>query len=150
MFCYDLERIKTELDTLPDYKSQIYLQGNDPNMNPFEPTEGQNYLLVDKTEELYDYPLFNIPYINQIIEEHDLCRTRVMKMKPKTCYYWHNDLTKRLHIPVVTHEHCFLVLEDERIHLPATGEAYIVDTTKFHSAMNCSKIDRIHIVGCFR
>jgi hypothetical protein len=146
---YDLDRIKAELDTLPEWKSQIYLQGDSPDMDPFEPTIGQNFLLVDKTEELYTYPLFNIPYINGIIEEHKLCRTRVMKMKPKTCYYWHKDSTPRLHIPVVTHEHCFLILENEgRVHLPADGTAYIVDTTQHHSAMNCSKIDRTHIVGC--
>ena len=147
---YDLELIKEELATLPEWKSQIYLQGDDPEMDPLEPTQGQNYLLVDKTEELYAYPLFDMPYINSIMKEHDLCRTRVMMMKPKTTYYWHNDATKRLHIPIVTHEHCFLVLEDERIHLPADGTAYVVDTTKYHTAMNCSKINRIHIVGAYK
>lgn len=148
---YDLDRIKKELKLLPDWNNQIYLQGDSPDMDPFEPTIGQNFLLVDRTEELYTYPLFDMPYINSILEEHNLCRTRVMKMKPKTCYYWHKDSTKRLHIPIVTHEHCFLILENEgRIHLPADGTAYVVDTTQHHSAMNCSKIDRTHIVGCFQ
>jgi hypothetical protein len=147
---YNLDKIKEELSILPDWNSQIYLQGNSPDMDPFEPTIGENYLSVDKAEELYTHLLFDIPYINSIISEHNLCRTRVMKMKPKTCYYWHHDSTKRLHIPIITHEHCFLVLENEgRIHLPADGSAYLVDTTQKHTAMNCSKIDRIHIVGCF-
>lgn len=147
---YDIDRIRAELDSLPKYDRQVYLQGDDPDMDPFEPTIGNNYLLADRTETLFTYPLFDIPYINSIMEEHDLCRTRVMKMPPKTCYYWHNDKTMRLHIPVVTHEHCFLVMEDERLHLPADGTAYTIDTRKMHSAMNCSKIDRIHIVGCFQ
>lgn len=148
---YDIERIQLELDTLPEYKNQIYLQGNSPDMDPLEPTIGQNYKIADATEEEFKHPLFNMPYINAILEEHQLVRTRVMKMKPKTCYYWHSDSTKRFHIPVVTDEKCFLLLEnDGRIHLPADGSGYIVDTTQNHTALNASKIDRIHIVGCFQ
>ena len=149
MLKYNLPKIIEELSLLPDYNNQIYLQGNTPFMDPIEPTVGQNYLHVDNNELQYDQPLFDMPYINEIMEEHQLVRTRVMKMKPKTCYYWHNDSTKRLHIPVVTHEHCFLLVDNERLHLPATGEAYVVDTTKMHTALNASKIDRIHIVGAF-
>lgn len=145
---YDLDLIKSELKSLPDYKAQLYLQGDTADMDPFEPTIGQNYLMVDQTESDYCIPLFDVPYINSIMHERGLVRTRVMKMKPKTCYYWHQDHTKRLHIPVITHEHCFLLLEDERVHLPADGNSYIIDTTKMHTALNCSKIDRVHIVGC--
>ena len=73
-----------------------------------------------------------------------------MRMKRKTCYYWHKDSTKRLHIPIVTHPHCFLLVDGNQFHLPADGQAHIVDTTKMHTALNASKIDRIHIVGAFR
>ncbi len=147
---YDLDKIKEELKTIPWYKNQIYLQGSSKDMDPIEPTIGQNYLVVDETESKYSVPLFDIPYINGILEEHKLVRTRLMRMKPKTCYYWHNDKTKRLHIPIETHEHCFLLLGDERVHLPADGTAYVIDTTQKHTALNCSKIDRIHIVGAFQ
>jgi len=40
-----------------------------------------------------------------------------------------------------------LVFEEGTLHLPATGKAYIIDTTRYHSAMNASKQDRIHIIG---
>ena len=132
---YDLSKIKEELSTLPEYDSQLYLQGNTPYMDPIEPTIGQNYLHVDNNELQYDQPLFDIPYINDIMEEHKLVRTRLMRMKRKTCYYWHKDSTKRLHIPIVTHEHCFLLVDGEQTHLPATGEAYVVDTVD-ENAMN--------------
>lgn len=147
---YDLDLIKKELETLPDFKNQIYLQGNSEDMDPIEPTIGSNYLLADQSEEAFNIPLFSMPYINSILKEHDLVRSRVMRMKPKSCYYWHHDRTKRLHIPVITHEHCFLLLENEKIHLPADGRAHVIDTTQNHTALNCSKIDRIHIVGCFQ
>lgn len=147
---HNINKIKSELDTLPDYDNQIYLQGFYAGQNPTELTEGQTYKYVDENELACSVPLFDLPVINSIIDHYDLVRTRVMKMKPKTCYYWHKDVTKRLHIPVVTHEHCFLIVDGEQIHLPATGDDYIIDTTKMHTAMNCSKIDRIHIVGAFR
>ena len=142
---YDLEKIKEELNTLPSYDTQIYLQGDTKDMDSHEAI--RNYLLVDETENDFNIPLFDLPYINSIMKKHNLVRTRVMKMKPKTCYYWHHDKTKRLHIPIVTHEHCFLLLENDRLHLPADGTAYEIDTTFNHTALNCSKIDRIHIVG---
>ena len=145
---YDLEQIKHELNELPDYDKQIYLQGTHKAMDPINPTVGDNYLTADANENDYATLLFDLPYVNSIINEHNLTRTRVMKMARKTCYYWHNDHTQRLHIPVITNPHCFLVFEDGPVHLPATGKAYIIDTTKYHSAMNASKEDRIHIVGC--
>ncbi len=142
---YDLETLKEELNTLPPYDTQIYLQGDTEDMDSHEAIK--NYLLVDETEKDFNIPLFDLPYINSIMKKHNLVRTRVMKMKPKTCYYWYHDKTKRLHIPIVTHEHCFLLLENDRLHLPADGTAYEIDTTFNHTALNCSKIDRIHIVG---
>ena len=147
---YNLDIIKLELDTLPKYDRQIYLQGNTSDMDPLEPTKGDNYLYVDENELDYDKPLFNIPYVNEIIEDHNLIRTRVMLMKPRTCYYYHCDNTKRLHIPVETNENCFLLVDEKLLHLPADGSVYTVDTTKMHTALNASKEDRIHIVGAFR
>ena len=90
---YDLEKIKEELDTLPSYDTQLYLQGDTKDMDSHEAI--RNYLLVDETENDFNIPLFDLPYINSIMKKHNLVRTRVMKMKPKTCYYWHHDKTKR-------------------------------------------------------
>jgi hypothetical protein len=146
---HDIQKIKSELDTLPKYDNQLYLQGYSSTMDPIEPTLGQNYLHVDQNEKEYNIPLFDIPYINNIMNHYGLLRTRLMRMKKKTCYYWHKYSTKRLHIPIVTHEHCFLLVDGEQIHLPADGNDYIIDTTKMHTALNASKIDRIHIVGAF-
>jgi hypothetical protein len=146
---YSLSKIKEELDTLPEYDNQLYLQGNSSNMDPIEPTKGQNYLHVDNNELEYNINLFDIPYINSIMDEHKLVRTRLMRMKKKTCYYWHKDLTKRLHIAIDTHPHCFLLVDGEQFHIPADGTPHIIDTTKMHTALNASKQDRIHIVGAF-
>ena len=152
---YDISRIKEELFDLLDINfmgidwDQIYLQGKEKGW-----AQGKNQMMwqeIDQEEEQWDVNLFEVPYINSIMDEHNLCRTRIIKSKPKSCFLWHKDPRKRLHIPVVTNEHCFLLLEkDGRIHLPATGEAYVVDTTQHHTQINASRKERIHIVGSLK
>jgi len=75
-------------------------------------------------------------------------RTRVMRMKPKTCYTYHRDRTKRMHIPLVTNEKCMFIIDDIVYRYPANGKSYLIDTTLRHTAINASFEDRIHIVGC--
>jgi len=69
-------------------------------------------------------------------------------MGGKTCYTYHQDPTKRIHIPLITNENCFMVIEDEIYRYPAEGDYYLVDTTKRHTFVNASFEERIHIVGC--
>ena len=142
----DIQRILEELKTLPDYKEQIGLQGI-PGSKDHNYATGQ---ITDKEHKETDFTefLFDLPYTNSILKENKVCRARVMKMKGKTCYTYHQDWTKRLHIPLITNENCWLIVDKEIMHLPADGSLYIIDTTKFHTAVNASREDRIHIVGC--
>ena len=48
---YDLAIITQELDRLPLFPSQLYLQGTSDELDPVEPTVGANYLDADKSEE---------------------------------------------------------------------------------------------------
>ena len=59
-FQYDLERIKKELSTLPEYKKQLYLQGYSKDMNP-EEGAGEGYA-IDNVEQHTRY-LFLIYHI---------------------------------------------------------------------------------------
>ncbi len=70
-----------------------------------------------------------------------------MKLKSKTCYSYHQDQGKRFHIPLITNDNCFFVVEDKIVRYPADGNYYIVDTTKKHTAVNASWEDRIHLIG---
>ena len=142
----DIERILLELEVLPDYDTQIGLQGVFGIPDPFYAT-GRITNKVHAEEQFTEF-LFDMPYTNSILQQLNSYRTRVMRMKPKTCYTYHRDFTKRLHIPLVTNPNCFFVVDDEVIRYPATGDSYIVDTTKIHTAVNASLEDRIHIVGC--
>ena len=105
----------------------------------FEPSVAKN-IAIKITEKKTN--------INSIIEELNMYRTRVLVLKPKVCYSIHSDPVKRIHIPVITNENCWLIVNKEIIHLPADGRHYEIDTTQKHTALNGSWEDRIHIVGC--
>jgi len=143
---YDLEKILLELKSLPEYKDQISLQTVEGCNNYFYGTG--NYTKLTHNENEFIKFNFDLPYINSILEKEKMYRARVMKLKSKTCLTLHQDPTLRKHIPLITNEKCFLVVDNEIIRLPADGNVYTVDTTKMHCAVNASWEDRIHIVGC--
>ena len=145
----DLDKIKEELRFLPSFDDQICLQGVENNPDPFF---GCGTISNIKPYEETDFTElnFNLPYINSIIEKLDMYRTRVLVLKPKTCYSIHSDPTKRIHIPIITNKKCWLIVNQEVMHLPADGRYYEIDTTQKHTALNGSWEDRIHIVGCYR
>lgn len=142
----DIERILLELESLPKFETQIGLQTVPGIDDPFYAT-GR---ITDKDHEEKDFTqfLFDIPYTNSVLKDLNVYRARIMRMRPKTCYTYHQDWTKRLHIPLVTNINCFLIVGDEVLRYPADGNSYVVDTTKMHTAVNASLKDRIHIVGC--
>jgi hypothetical protein len=98
-------------------------------------------------ETVFIYPVFAYPLINHYIKKYNMHRTRIFVSNPKTCLSWHQDRLPRIHIPIQTDPGCIMIVENEAMHLEA-GSVYRVDTRKHHSAMNGSKLNRIHIVGC--
>ena len=109
---------------------------------------------ADHTKHPESYYTFNnLPShweLYRFIKENNFYRTRVMKLRNKTCYSWHYDFTPRLHLSIVTNERCFFIIDKDVIHIPSDGVPRIVDTTKYHTAINANLKDftRIHIVGC--
>ena len=142
----DIKKILEEIKIIPDYDRQIMLQSVKGNSDP-------NYGIgriknLDHGEKEFINPIFNMPYVNNLLKELNMYRTRLMKMTPYSCYSYHKDPTPRIHIPIITHDNCFMVIEDE-IHRFAIGNWYKVDTTKMHTFVNASTdCARIHIVGC--
>ena len=145
----DLDKIKEELKRLPKFKDQICLQGVEDNPDPFFGCGKVDSLEPHKETDFTEFN-FDLPYINHIIEELNLCRTRVLVLHPKVCYSLHKDPSKRIHIPVVTNEKCWMIVNKEIMHLPADGRYYEIDTTQEHTALNGSWQARTHIVGCIK
>jgi len=75
-------------------------------------------------------------------------RFRLMRLKSKTCYSWHQDPDElRYHIPLVTNEFCLYLTEEGGIErLPEPGRLYSVRTNIPHTAVNASFQDRFHLV----
>ena len=144
----DLEKIKLEMKReLPKFKEQIALQSVADNLDPFYACGAEIFNNTGKREHEFDTPIFDMPYINSIIKDLKMFRTRVMILKPKRCYTYHQDTTKRIHIPLVTNDKCFFIINSQVKQYPADGNYYVVDTTQMHTAINASKEDRIHIIG---
>lgn len=147
----DIQKILNELKLLPEYDKQIMLQGVNSKADHSYGTGRLDDIDNSVKEWEQDFKEFLFPeleYVNFILKKLNMTRTRVMKMAPKTCYSYHQDPSKRIHIPLITNEKCFFVVADEVIRLPADGNYYVIDTTKLHTFVNASFEDRIHIVGC--
>jgi hypothetical protein len=86
--------------------------------------------------------------IDSLVQRFRGFRTRLMLMPPRKCYSVHSDPFKRIHIPIITNDQCWMVwpLEKQCFRL-LEGRIYLADTTKQHSFFNGHEsLDRIHIV----
>lgn len=104
-------------------------------------------------EKLYNrlHASYQQSYIAQLsnILNLKIYRMRWMKLAGKGCYSLHRDWTRRLHIPIITSPGAYLLFQNpmELIHIEA-NHAYIVDTTKVHTAMNTADETRVHLIAC--
>ncbi len=99
-------------------------------------------------------------YVDQITEDlaslHLLVeRVRLVVLVPhaESEAYWHKDSSPprnlfklRLHIPIITNEHCFFEYQDRRTHFPADGSAYVIDVGRPHRVLNLSSENRFHLM----
>lgn len=145
---YDLEKILSELKQIElqfgYVLNQITLQSSGGEL-----ASGKTSNLKYPENKYVDLLIPDNYEISKFIKDHNLYRTRIMKLLPLTCYSYHMDYSTRIHMALVTHEKCFFVEEKSLVHVPADGNAYWLDTEKYHTAFNGSfDVERIHIVGC--
>ena len=161
---FNIEKISTVIDSLPDL-NQITLnnRGDDPE-DPLTCGSGglQNWYNIktydDIKEKDFDWKylndIFKNTYIEEVydtISEHwQIGRARVMKLESKQCYTYHHDFSKRIHIPLVTNEHCWFFNQDWINYNMPVGGIYLLDTTQKHTAGNFGKETRTHIVMAVR
>ena len=98
-------------------------------------------------EEMFINQFFKNTPFEYYINKYKIRRTRLMWIKPHSCYSMHRDYTPRLHIPIITNPDCYFVFKKEGLFNMPVGHIYWVDTTKEHSAMNCSNEWRLHLLG---
>ena len=92
----DIDIIKSELEILPKFKTIICLQcsketkeTSDAIIDPRYP--GMKNYLKEKYNTTFDpndfkYPLFDMPYINSIMESLKMVNSRVLNLKTTACH----------------------------------------------------------------
>jgi hypothetical protein len=106
--------------------------------------------IQDETMYKHIQPALQGTNIEKLIKHYGAFRTRIMRLKPKTCYSNHFDPSPRIHIPIITNYNCFMIWPS-RENLTCVnllpGQLYWTDTTKPHTFANCDEsLERIHIV----
>ncbi len=106
---------------------------------------------VDEAAYTEICPEFKGTYVEEVYKiltsRFKLGRVRFLMKPPRTCLSWHRDPEKRLHIPIITNLGCRMIIEEESYHMPANGDAYITDNTKYHNFFNGGEINRVHLVA---
>ena len=142
-----ISEVEQYIFTEKNFVDQICLQGLTENGDPYYGSRGMLEVDSEYTENDFCVNLFpDMKYTNSLIGDLGLKRTRIMRMKPKTCLSYHYDRTWRVHVPLITNSKCFLLIDGTAYHVPADG-AYKVNTTKYHTAINASFEARTHLVG---
>jgi len=144
------KEVEKIISTIGFRDNQISCQNLNENQNDWYISNGSLKLLEEQDETKYSF--INKDLSGSILEKtilkYNAFRTRIMCMPPRRCYSVHSDLTKRIHIPVITNDQCWMVwpLEGFCFQL-LQGRVYMTDTTKQHSFFNGHEtLNRIHIV----
>jgi hypothetical protein len=153
----DFEDLKKEVNSVIDqYGSsniQIMCQNIGKEVDDWQEGIGRLDLLDVKEEEKYSFinPSIRGSLIEKYILHYGGFRSRIMIMNGRSCYSVHRDFTKRIHIPIETNQHAWMIWPKNSIclHLEE-GYSYLVDTTKDHAYMNGSDDKRIHLMMCVK
>ena len=92
-------------------------------------------------------PFFKNTIFENIINEYDLKRTRLMWVFPKSCYSLHQDETPRIHIPLITNPECYFLFNPGLLRHLDINSIWWVNTKLKHTFLNCSEEPRLHLVG---
>jgi hypothetical protein len=92
-------------------------------------------------------PFFKDTIFETIINKYKLVRTRLMWVPQFSCYSMHKDQSLRLHIPLITNPDCYFVFKQGLIEHLQCGKVYSVNTTEYHTFINCSSSPRLHLMG---
>lgn len=152
----ELEALKTEVMDIylahKNQENQVILQTNVEGVEDWHTGVGQVEHLENKLENDYVHiqPSLKGSLLEKYITKYGGFRTRIMGMTTKSSYSVHSDFTSRVHIPIVTNFHAWMIWPHlHKCHHLRAGVIYWTDTTKKHTAINGSLTDeRIHVVMC--
>tara|TARA_B100000700_G_scaffold156589_1_gene173824 strand:- start:61 stop:657 length:597 start_codon:yes stop_codon:yes gene_type:complete len=107
---------------------------------------------IDESKYTQLVPEFEKTYFEDVFEalnsRFKLGRVRLLLKEPRSTLSWHKDPECRLHVPIITNKGCSMVIENVAKHLPADGNVWITNNTKYHNFFNGGEQARIHLVAC--
>ena len=107
---------------------------------------------IDESKYTQLVPEFEMTYFQEVYEtlsnRFRLGRVRLLLKEPRSTLSWHKDPECRLHVPIITNKGCSMVIENVAKHLPADGNVWITNNTKYHNFFNGGEQARIHLVAC--
>ena len=118
-----------------------YKDNDDPWTSAVGRSKGEELLYTELN------PFFKDTIFEKLIIKYNLRRSRLMWVGPYACYSMHQDTTPRIHIPLITNPECYFVFKDGNIEHMPLGNVYWANTTRYHTFMNCSDQNRLHLVG---
>ena len=154
---FECNKILEEYNSCLFHDLQINISSHDGNTYVYNRDDSNERLRQNLNQEQYSVinSYFRGSYCefvyNTLDDQYGVCRARFMTMTPKArAYSMHQDCAPRIHIPVVTNRECMFIVDDNLYKMPNAGQAYFIDTTKKHTALNLSWEDRIHLVFCIK
>ena len=107
---------------------------------------------IDESKYTQLVPEFEKTYFKEVLDKLNsrfkLGRVRLLLKEPRSTLSWHKDPECRLHVPIITNKGCSMVIENVAKHLPADGNVWITNNTKYHNFFNGGEQARIHLVAC--
>lgn len=107
-----------------------------------------------KPSSVYDWEICDVflgtvfeQIFNDMKNHFKIGRVRLLKSQPYTCMNWHIDPIPRIHYPLQTDKGCLMIIEDETYHLPLNKWTMARTDKGYHTALNASLKERIHIVA---
>lgn len=151
---FDHEELLKIYNNFSYKNSQIHISSPDGKTYLYESGDLLKYNL-NQNDFTQINSFFKGTYVETVYKELDMCystcRGRFMTLTSENrAYSYHYDMTKRIHIPLVTHEDCMFIVDDNLYKMPELGQAYMLDTTKKHTALNLGWDKRVHLVVCLR
>jgi hypothetical protein len=110
--------------------------------------------IIEHCEPVETDLLLRMPHTRALLNElgFKYMWVRLAKIEPGTFFWEHRDYQEleqanrfRIHIPVITNESAYLIINEARIHLPV-GHLWKLDPVHRHGACNFGEEARVHIL----
>ena len=153
-FHYDLETVRAEWRELSkkvqwyqDSQTCLQYSANDTDKSTDGCGSIKRWPHLTEQDFRITNPLYHDTIFEEIMNDLDVCRSRIMMMEKHSTYSIHRDKVSRYHLAIETNPDAYFLFPRTSTleHVPADGYVYEVDTTQDHTFVNCGP-DRTHLV----